>query len=549
MHRMKRILSLVILAAMAVTAVVGLTSCGGTGPDYDYSKKDMAKYLSIDRADYYGAPITVTAVDEVTDEDVEELIDSLRLQYATSEAFTDGAIAKNDTVVIFYRGQVEVDGKWVDFVGGSNLHSTAYSLTIGSKSFIDGFEDALIGKNLEDAELTLWTNREKIVGQDGEPIVYVSYNYEYTDKDNKKKTGTFRDRIDLHCDEEGSFTVPGRYDEGTLRADLLGKKIGTVLGGTYTASFDITGDLEPETVTMTNVKITHIVGEETTFGENGYLTVSFPEEYPNNEKLAGKTARWYVSVVSASRPTMPEITASFVTDKLGIAYEELLPVINELQLPTDTADEREAATVAALPGYMRDYLEENRENNLYQAAIAALIEHMMEKAVVTDYPKGLLEDTIEDLWEQNKLDYESYMSSSSSSGAYYANVNEYIVAYYGEEYFPDGTADMDAGMKKVAEDTIKRSMLIHYIADKEGLSMSRRERKQAYEERLQMMLDYYNAYYGTTGTANEFTAEDLENAGYTEDVILEDILYEKVYEYLYEALKTSDSITYEPAEE
>ena len=35
MHRMKRILSLVILAAMAVTAVVGLTSCGGTGLDYD----------------------------------------------------------------------------------------------------------------------------------------------------------------------------------------------------------------------------------------------------------------------------------------------------------------------------------------------------------------------------------------------------------------------------------------------------------------------------------------------------------------------------------
>ena len=152
-----------------------------------------------------------------------------------------------------------------------------------------------------------------------------------------------------------------------------------------------------------------------------------------------------------------------------------------------------------------------------------------------------------DLWAELQTEYESYMSSSSSSGTYYATLNDYIVAAYGTEYFPNGASSMDAGMQKIAEETIKQRMLVYYIADAEGLNFSRKEKKQQYEARVAEMLDYYNSYYGTTGTANAFTVEDLEAVGYTKDVIIDELVTERVYNFLYDAMKAK--ITYDPVEE
>ena len=172
---------------------------------------------------------------------------------------------------------------------------------------------------------------------------------------------------------------------------------------------------------------------------------------------------------------------------------------------------------------------------------------MISKVTVKKYPKNLVEDTVADLWEELQTEYNSYLSNSSSSGSYYATLNDYIVAAYGEEYFPNGTAGMDAGMKLIAEETIKQRMLVYYIADAEGLTYSRKEKKEAYEARVAEMLDYYNSYYGTTGTANAFTVEDLESVGYTKDVIIDELVTERVYNFLYDAMKAK--ITYDPVED
>lgn len=75
---------------------------------------------------------------EVTDEDVESTINSARQAYAETAA--DGYTVKDgDIVMIEYIGKV--DGEAFD--GGSTTQPT--SLTIGSNTYIDGFEESIIG--------------------------------------------------------------------------------------------------------------------------------------------------------------------------------------------------------------------------------------------------------------------------------------------------------------------------------------------------------------------------------------------------------------------
>ncbi|MCR5271932.1 MAG: trigger factor [Lachnospiraceae bacterium] len=88
--------------------------------------------------------VTVTKIDtSVTDEEVDAEIDKEREQNARLETVEGRAAEKGDTVVIDYEGSV--DG--VPFDGGK---ADGYSLELGSGSFIDGFEDQLIGKNAGD---------------------------------------------------------------------------------------------------------------------------------------------------------------------------------------------------------------------------------------------------------------------------------------------------------------------------------------------------------------------------------------------------------------
>ena len=76
---------------------------------------------------------------KVTKEEVKERIDALLNEYAELEV-KDGKVADGDIAIIDFKGMK--DG--VAFEGGT---AENYSLTIGSKTFIPGFEEALIGMN------------------------------------------------------------------------------------------------------------------------------------------------------------------------------------------------------------------------------------------------------------------------------------------------------------------------------------------------------------------------------------------------------------------
>lgn len=93
-------------------------------------------------SEYKGLSAIKDAV-EITDEAVMSEIDRVRDRQSREIEVTDRAAAMGDTVTIDFDGYV--DG--VAFDGGK---SENYNLALGSGSFIPGFEDQIVGKNIGD---------------------------------------------------------------------------------------------------------------------------------------------------------------------------------------------------------------------------------------------------------------------------------------------------------------------------------------------------------------------------------------------------------------
>ena len=128
----------------------------GKVEDFDYQNFDCSSgidangYLENVRAlDYVTLPDNYTALpikkSDITPsaEDIQAQVDNLLAQYATTQEVTGRAAQSGDIVNINYAGTV--DG--VAFTGGTYQ---GYDLTLGSGSFIDGFEDQIIGHNVGD---------------------------------------------------------------------------------------------------------------------------------------------------------------------------------------------------------------------------------------------------------------------------------------------------------------------------------------------------------------------------------------------------------------
>ena len=103
---------------------------------------EVAVKPEVELGAYKGVEVEKVAV-EVTDEEVDAELNRVREQNSRMITVDDRAIANGDLANIDYEGFC--DG--VPFAGGKD---TGYDLAIGSHSFIDTFEDQLIGKNIGD---------------------------------------------------------------------------------------------------------------------------------------------------------------------------------------------------------------------------------------------------------------------------------------------------------------------------------------------------------------------------------------------------------------
>lgn len=149
----------------------------GKGLNEDGTLADVnpADYVTV--CEYTGIKIDKSEV-SATDDEVQDQIDSLMSGYQTTKEITDRAVKSGDTVNIDYSGTV--DGK--EFDGGS---SQGYDLTIGSKTFIDDFEDQLVGHN------------------PGETVeVKVTFPEDYSTKDLAGKDAVFATTINYIAEKE-----------------------------------------------------------------------------------------------------------------------------------------------------------------------------------------------------------------------------------------------------------------------------------------------------------------------------------------------------------
>ncbi|MBQ9156679.1 MAG: trigger factor [Eubacterium sp.] len=149
----------------------------GKGLNADGTLQDVnaADYITLCK--YSGIKIDKKEV-TATDDEIQAQVDALMSSYQTTKEITDRAVKDGDTVNIDYTGKV--DDK--EFDGGS---AQGYDLTIGSKTFIDDFEDQLVGHN------------------PGETVeVKVTFPEDYNSKDLAGKDAVFTTTINYISEKE-----------------------------------------------------------------------------------------------------------------------------------------------------------------------------------------------------------------------------------------------------------------------------------------------------------------------------------------------------------
>ena len=134
----KRLAAATLICALAVSAI----GCGSSNGSKDKIRSyDVEKYVTL--GDYDGMEVEVAGDFEVSDEDVVNYINGMLSYYPSYEDTDKQTVEDGDCVNIDYEGKK--DG--VAFDGGT---AQGYLLEIGSNTFIDGFEEGLIGVNVGD---------------------------------------------------------------------------------------------------------------------------------------------------------------------------------------------------------------------------------------------------------------------------------------------------------------------------------------------------------------------------------------------------------------
>lgn len=111
------------------------------GKDFVYTA-EVTVYPEVELGEYKGLKVEKPAY-EVTEEAINEKLKEMQQKNARIETKEDGAVATGDTAVIDFKGFIDD----VAFEGGEGKD---YSLEIGSGTFIDNFEDQLVGAKAGD---------------------------------------------------------------------------------------------------------------------------------------------------------------------------------------------------------------------------------------------------------------------------------------------------------------------------------------------------------------------------------------------------------------
>ena len=183
----RKIISACLCLCLILASLSALTACGKKDKKDESSaltpmdeiRAEMFKNVDtlVELGDYKSISVT-TEEETVTDQDIQDYIDGDLEYYGEPEHIMEGAVADGDSINIDYVGKM--DGE--EFEGGSDQ---GHDLTIGSNSFIPGFEDQLIGMNVGETKTITVTfpedyeNNPDLAGKAAE--FTVTYNYKNGD--------------------------------------------------------------------------------------------------------------------------------------------------------------------------------------------------------------------------------------------------------------------------------------------------------------------------------------------------------------------------------
>lgn len=135
----------------AATEEAGTEAQSESGSEAQGAAAERPDYKALDYVtlgEYKNLKVTLAST-AVTDEEIDAEISSRLTQKEKVETLTEGTVEKGDTANIDYEGIKDGEA----FQGGTDK---GFDLVIGSGSFIEGFEDGLIGKSVgETVDLNL----------------------------------------------------------------------------------------------------------------------------------------------------------------------------------------------------------------------------------------------------------------------------------------------------------------------------------------------------------------------------------------------------------
>ena len=264
---MKKLIS---IGLVILTLTVLLTGCGKDR--VLYSKTNLKKYVELSK--YKG--IEVDTASETMQENRENVIANDILDNDFKRKITEGTVKNGDRVNIDYIGRKN----GIAFSGGT---AKGYELEIGSNTFIDGFEEGLIGKEIgSTVDLNLkfpeTYGEASLAGAD--VVFTVTINFIPTDEE---------------MDPEEYFGELGFKSLEEYEADVEERAIKN-----YLLNYVLSNSIVVEYPEKDEEMLLDMVLEAENY--NAYMTYNTDlETYVNNQ--VGKTLDEYTSEIKSSRVT------------------------------------------------------------------------------------------------------------------------------------------------------------------------------------------------------------------------------------------------------
>ncbi len=470
-------------ALIAVVLVLTMVGCG----TFSYNIKSY-----VDIGDYTDANVVYMSEKTIT-KNVEDAVKNLIENYKETKDLTEGTVAKDDTVYIYYEGTLVVfDGKWSMKVGQSGI--VGFDDALKNATFTDGKAEFELTLDKDFTMPSFVTDAKKEEEKKDEDKTSTSGNSKEEKSEPQAVNPLFEENEPVAlADDEKSGTSTSKEEEKSYFAEKKVKFVVTVEGkngkvsdgealemnlrwtlpgfegGTYNAKTEEDAKKEEEKDKKDGTSASASEEEEKEEERKGYkltigsksfidgfedgligvsvakdtkktLNLKFPNPYKNNAALSGMAVDFEVTIVSVTRDYERDLKNAEQFADLKKDYEKA-----NGEGTFDYANEQE----------FRDDCRKNAKEN---AALTALLNaSKMKKWPLADY-ENYLSNTRNQIWSYYyMMSLYGQFTRFSSEDELASNLKMTRTEY--EQYLAD-----------MAGASLKQDLVLYQVAKDQGLT-------------------------------------------------------------------------------